>query len=127
MKQNIEDTITNSDSAALATTGPNGLNIVPISVFAVREGEIHLYDFFMKKTSENIQAEPKVTFTCWKGFVGVQVKAEVKYETAGPDYEAAVIEMKERFPDRTLAALIRLTPVEIYDVAPGTVGENLLE
>lgn len=126
MKQNIKDIITNSDSAALATTGPNGLNVVPISVFSVQGEEIHLYDFFMKKTSENILAEPKVAFTCWKDFVGVQIKAEAKYETAGPDYDATVIEMKERFPDRVLAGLIRLTPTEIYDVAPGAGGEDLL-
>lgn len=126
MKQNIEDIITNSESAALATMGPNGLNVVPISVFSVQGEEIHLYDFFMKKTSENIKAEPKVALTCWKGFVGVQVKATVEYETIGPDYEAAVVEMKERFPERTLAGLIRLTPTAVYDVAPGTTGENML-
>ena len=126
MKQNIVDIITNSTSAALATTGTNGLNVVPISVFSVQGGEVHLYDYFMHKTAENIKSESKVAFTCWKGFVGVQIKAEAKYETAGPDYDATAVEMKERFPDRVLAGLIRLTPTEIYDVAPGSGGEDLM-
>jgi len=34
--------------------------------------------------------------------------------------------MKERFPDRTLRAVIRLTPDMVYDVAPGATGENIL-
>lgn len=126
MKKDIEDIITNSSSTALATTGPNGLNVVPISVWKVSEGEIFLYDFFMKKSSENIKAESKVAFTCWKDFVGVQIKAEASYETTGADYDAAVLEMKERFPDRVLAGLIRLVPTEVYDVAPGASGENLI-
>ena len=45
MTQDIKDTIKNSVSAALATTGPSGLNVVPISVFEVRGEEVHLYDF----------------------------------------------------------------------------------
>ena len=126
MKQEIKDIITNSTSAALATTGPKGLNIVPISVFSVQDEEIHLYDFFMNKTSENLKAEPKAVFTCWKEFVGIQVKADVAYETEGEVYEATVTEMKEKFPDRTLAAVIRLTPTEIYDVAPGATGDDLV-
>ena len=125
MKQEIEDIITSSSCAALATTGPHGLNVVPISVWNVRKGEIHLYDFFMQKTAVNLKEEPKASFTSWKGFVGVQVKAEAKYETEGEDFHAAVIEMKEKFPDRILAGLIRLTPIKIYDVAPGTNGEEL--
>lgn len=126
MKQEIEEIITNSESAALATTGPQGINVVPISVFEVRGEEIHLFDFFMTKTVENIKVESKVALTCWKGFVGMQIKAEVAYETEGEDYDAAVTEMKERFPDRTLSGLIRLTPTEIYDVAPGAGVENLI-
>lgn len=126
MNTEIIQIITDSESAALATTGPHGLNVVPISVFEPRQGEVHLFDFFMNKTAENIQAEGDATFTCWKGFSGLQVKAEAKYETYGPDYDAAVVEMKERFPDRTLKALIRLIPSEIYDVTPRAISDNKL-
>lgn len=115
-----------SDSHALATTGPHGVNVAPISVVELRGDEIHLYDFFMHKTAENMQAEPQVAFTSWQGFHGVQVKANAVYETSGEVYEAAVVEMKQRFPDRTLHAVIRLIPTAIYDVTPGASGEDLL-
>lgn len=127
MKQEIKDVIINSESNALATTGPHGINVVPISVVEVQESEIYLYDFFMSRTAKNIQAESSVAFTCWKDFVGVQIKAEALYETEGERYEAAVTEMKQKFPDRTLKALIRLVPSEIYDVAPGAISDNKLD
>lgn len=113
-------------ASALASTGPHGLNVVPVSVVMVKDDEIHLYDFFMRKTAENIQVEPKVALTCWSGFSGFQIKAEAVYDTAGEVYELAVIEMKERFPDRTLRAVIRLKPTAVYDIAPSASGADLL-
>jgi len=127
MTEQIRRIIAGSDAHALATTGPHGVNVVPISVVELHGNEIHLYDFFMHKTAENILVEPQVALTSWQGFRGVQVKAIAAYETEGEVYEAAVTEMKQRFPDRTLRAVIRLTPTAIYDVAPGASGENILE
>jgi hypothetical protein len=126
MHEQIRRIVIGCDAHALATTGPHGVNVVPISVVEVVGEEIHLYDFFMQKTAENIQAEPQVAFTSWQGFRGVQIKATAVYETTGEVYEAAVAEMKRRFPDRTLRAVIRLTPTAVYDVAPGASGEDLL-
>ncbi|USN92655.1 MAG: pyridoxamine 5'-phosphate oxidase family protein [Candidatus Nomurabacteria bacterium] len=126
MKQDIQKIIKDFKSATLATTGPNGLNVVPISVVEVCGEEIHLYDFFMRKTAENVKAEPRVAFACWHDFVGLQIKADAVYETEGEDFERAVAEMKKRFPDRTLSGLIKLTPVEIYDVAPEASADNIL-
>ncbi|MCA9361755.1 pyridoxamine 5'-phosphate oxidase family protein [Candidatus Kaiserbacteria bacterium] len=126
MHEQIRRIIIGSDAYALATSGPYGVNVVPLSVVEVRDDEIHLYDFFMSKTAENIKAVPEVALACWQGFRGVQVKAEAVYETSGEVYEAAVTEMKERFPDRMLAGVIRLTPTAVYDVAPGASGDDLL-
>lgn len=124
MKQEILDIIIGSESAVLATTGPHGLNVVPLSVWEVKEGKIHLYDFFMSKTAENIQTEPKAVFTCWTGFVGVQVKGQAQYEKMGDVFSEAQVKMKERFPDRTLNGVIQLTPEEIFDIAPGALGKK---
>ena len=110
----------------LATQGPKGLNVVPISVWEVQGDEIFMFDFFMHKTAENIKTESAAAITCWRDFVGLQLKVEAVYETEGADYDAAVVRMKEQFPDRTLSGLIRLTPVEVYDVAPGANGDDLL-
>ncbi|NCT02273.1 pyridoxamine 5'-phosphate oxidase family protein [Candidatus Parcubacteria bacterium] len=126
MNEQIRRIIIGSDSRALATSGPQGVNVVPISVVELIGDEVYLYDFFMHKTAENIQVEPQVAFTCWQGFHGVQVKATAVYETNGEVYETAVIKMKKRFKDRTLRAVIRLIPTAIYDIAPGSSGENLV-
>lgn len=127
MHAQIRRIIVGSNVHALATTGPCGVNVVPVSVVELAGDEIHLYDFFMKKTTENILAEPRVALTSWQGFRGLQVKATALYDTRGEVFEAAVVAMKERFPDRTLAGVIRLTPTAAYDVAPGASGEDLLQ
>lgn len=126
MREQIRQKIVGANSMALATTGPAGLNVVPLSVWEVVGEEIHVYDFFMHKTAENLRAERLVALTCWRDFVGVQIKGTASYETAGEEYDAAAKTMKERFPDRTLKALVRITPVAVYDIAPGGSGENLL-
>lgn len=126
MNEQIRRVVTGSDAYALATTGPHGVNVVPLSVVELHGEEIHLYDFFMQKTAENIQVKSQVALACWQGFKGVQIKATAAYETGGVVYEAAAAEMKERFPDRTLRAVIRLTPTAIYDVTPGASGEDML-
>lgn len=126
MQEQVRRIITEADACALATTGPHGINVVPISVVEIKDEEIHLYDFFMHKTAENIKVEPLVAFTGWQGFRGVQVKATAVYEDGGAVFEAAAAEMKERFPDRTLAGVIRLVPRAVYDVAPGASREDLL-
>ena len=119
MDKKIEETINNSEISALATNGPAGINVVPVSVFAAKEGEVHIYNFFMQKTEDNISSNPEVSFSCWKGFEGVQVKATVSVDIEGEMFNEAVSEMKERFPERTLKSVLRLTPKAIYSIAPG--------
>jgi predicted pyridoxine 5'-phosphate oxidase superfamily flavin-nucleotide-binding protein len=126
MDRKIQKIIKQSSCHALATSGPHGINVVPVSVVEVYGNEIHLYDFFMRKTAENIKAEPRVALTSWREFTGVQIKATAVYETEGPAFEGAVLKMGHLFPDRTLHAVIRLTPTEVYDVAPGADPDDLL-
>ncbi len=117
MDQTIIDQIINADARALATTGPYEVNVVPVSVVSVEEGIIYLYNFFMKKTVENILTEPLVALTCWKGLAGIQIKANAVYMTEGDRFEAATEEMHTRFPDRTLSGIIALTPIRVYDIS----------
>lgn len=117
MEQSIIDQIMNADARALATCGPHGINVVPVSVVEVVDSGIHLYNFFMGKTIENLIVEPQVALTCWKGLQGIQVKAEAAYLTAGALFDVAAVQMKERFPERTLDGVIALTPTQIFDVS----------
>lgn len=119
--------ITGAEARALATFGPMGVNVVPISVVDFIDEKICLYNFFMKKTVQNIMTEPQVAFTVWSGLSGIQIKAIAEYKTNGEYYEAEVIKMKTRFPDRTLAGIIMLEPISVYDVSAGvTAGQQLV-
>ncbi len=117
MEQNIIDQIITAEARALATHGPHGVNVVPVSVVEVVDGVIHLYNFFMGKTIENLLADPQVALTCWRGLEGIQIKATATYITTGDVFLAATVAMKERFPARTLCGVIILTPTAVFDVS----------
>lgn len=102
---------------AFATYGEDGINVVPVSVVVIEDGTICLYNFFMGKTVKNLRNNPRVALVCWQGLEGIQIKGEAQYETGGPRFEAAVVEMTERFPDRVLSGVIVISPMQIYDVS----------
>lgn len=117
----IKDSVLKATAKALATNGPAGLNVVPVSVVAVTAEAIYLYDFFMDKTRKNLSKfNTPVALTCWEGLTGVQIKATASYVNNGEIFDAAVIEMSEKFPDRTLKGLVALTPKACFDVSADT-------
>lgn len=122
----IKKAIKEAEARALATAGPHGVNVVPVSVVDVTDDQVCLYNFFMGKTIENLKADPEVALCCWKGLIGIQIKARATYITSGSAYEAAVMTMKARFPERTLAGMITLMPTHIFDVSAGTEAGKVL-
>ena len=120
--------ITNASAKALATSGPEGINVVPVSVVRVTPELITLYDFFMGKTVRNLVATPTVALACWSGLQGIQVRAIAVYITTGEDFDAAATEMRQQFPERILKGLIHLTPTAVFDVSADTVriGQTLM-
>lgn len=126
-KEDIKTHIEDAEGRALATTGPHGVNCVPVSVVKVLDDTIHLFDFFMGKTVENLKTEPEVALSCWKGLCGVQVKATASYVTEGEVFEAAKIEMKSCHPDRVLSGVIVLEPSAFYDISAGAeAGKEII-
>lgn len=117
MKDKIKDAIVNAEGRALATTGPYGLNVIPISVAKVFDDKIHLYNFFMKKTVENIQTDKNVAFSFWTGLAGAQIRATAEYITEGEEFDKALVWAKAEYPDRTLSGIIILTPMEGYSIS----------
>ena len=115
----ITTTLLEAEAKALATTGPHGVNVVPVSVINIVEDSIYLYDFFMGKTVKNLCASPAVALTAWSGLEGIQVKATATYHNSGIKFEAAVTAMKTQFPDRILRGLIILMPTVVYDISAG--------
>lgn len=118
MDKNIEKFVLNSTAKALATSGKNGLNVIPVSSLKVVDDEIWLINYFMDKTLENIKENNKVALVCWSKMFGYQIKGDVEYFENGEKFDQAVIWIKEILPDRIVKGLIVLHPKEIFDIAP---------
>lgn len=119
MHKNIKETINKAEAKALATNGPHGINVVPVSMIKVNDQSLWLFDFFMDKTATNIQQNPEVALTAWIGMKGIQIKAKAQYITAGDEFTAAVTWVKGQNPDRVVKGLIILSPTKIHDISPG--------
>lgn len=117
MKDEISQAILGAQSKVLATTGDNGLNAVPVSAVQIHDDVIWLFNFFMDKTAQNIQKNPHVSFVCWSQTTGYQIKGQVSYQDSGANFETANKWAKEKFPERTLSAVLLLTPEQIHNIS----------
>lgn len=115
----LKETILNTDNKVLGTTGPHGLNVVPVSTVFVRDDQIWLVNYFFSKTAENLQANSSVVFTCWQDLaVGCQIKGEASYIESGDDFAEIKEWAAEKLPDRTVHAIVKIAPEEVHNVAP---------
>jgi predicted pyridoxine 5'-phosphate oxidase superfamily flavin-nucleotide-binding protein len=114
----LKQVLETAEAKALATTGPAGLNVVPVSMIKINDDSIWLFDFFMEKTATNVEAESTVSLTAWTNMVGVQVKGTVKYLTAGEEFTAGVNWCQAQNPDLVVKGLLVMTPTEVFDISP---------
>jgi predicted pyridoxine 5'-phosphate oxidase superfamily flavin-nucleotide-binding protein len=115
----ISEALHTAEAKALATSGPGGINVVPVSMIKVNDDSIWLFDFFMDKSAKNVELSPQVALTAWSGMKGVQIKGTAEYLTSGPDFEEAVRFVASENPSRVVKGLIILSPTEIFDISPG--------
>lgn len=121
ISQKVADVIKTAKSKALATSGNEGINVVPVSMIRVNDDSIWLFDFFMAKTTSNIKTNPAVGLACWTGMTGIQIKANAEYLVEGELFAEAVSWVKGENPDRVVKGLLILTPTQICDISPGGV------
>lgn len=119
LSSKIADALLHAEGKALATTGKNGLNVVPVSTVRVEGGKILLMNYFFKKTLENILEQPQVALAFWSGLEGYQIKGFVEYIDSGSVFEEAKKWIMNNVADRVLLGLLILTPEEIYNISPG--------
>lgn len=110
--------ITSAGNKALATIGPAGLNVVPVSMVSAEGDNLLIYDCFMEKTKENMKADPRAALVAWEGAAGVQVKGAVAYEESGEHFERHFQALQAAHPDRKLCGVVVFTPEEVFPVAP---------
>jgi len=122
----FKDLIATAEQKVLATASNNEPNVVPLSMVEVYEDKIVVCNCFMDKTVENIKSNDVVALAFWKGFVGIQVKGRVSYETEGQTFGRYVDWLAGKHPDRTLKGVLVVTPESVYDLAPSNAGVRLV-
>lgn len=119
LSQNVIEMLEQAEAKALATNGPHGINVVPVSMIKINDSDIWLFDFFMKKTADNIKSDSTIALTGWSGMKGIQIKAQAEYCTSGEDFVVAQNWVKTQNPSRVVLGLIKLKTTEIFDISPG--------
>lgn len=122
----LKDLITTAEQKVLATASNNEPNVVPLSMVEVYEDKIVICNCFMDKTIKNLESNDKVALAFWKGFVGIQVKGRVAYETEGQIFDSYVDWLAGKHPDRVLKGVLVVTPESVYDLAPSNAGARLV-
>jgi uncharacterized protein len=117
----------------VATTTKNGEpNVVPISFAKVlSDDELLLMDSFMRKTIENIKANPRVAISVWEkrigDSIGYQFKGSARIETSGRVFDEGVKWVRDIEPALSPKAAIIVTVDSIYMTTPGPDAGNQLE
>ena len=117
----------------VATATKNGEpNVVPISFAKVlSDDELLLMDSFMRKTIENIKANPRVAISVWEerigGSVGYQFKGSARIETSGRVFDEGVRWVRDIEPALSPKAAIIVTVDSIYMTTPGPDAGKQLE
>ena len=95
---------------AVATATKDGdPHVIPVFFGRVlSDDEIVLMDVFMKKTRENIEANPRVAVSFWdlEGLKGYELKGNARIETSGKVFDDGVNIVKSKAPHGAKAAVI---------------------
>lgn len=115
----VKTILETATAKALATTCPENINVVPVSMIRVNESDIWLFDFFMNKTVQNVRTSRICALTAWEGMQGIQIKGEITYLTEGDVFNESVAWVRTQNPDRTVKGLLVIQPTAIFDISPG--------
>ena len=108
-----------------ATADKDGIpNAVPIHYGKIMgDAKIMLVDNFMKKTLLNINANPNVSISVWKGSTGYQFKGTSRVETSGANFDLGAEMVKKSVPKGVIIIDIN----SIYITSPGPEAGNKVE
>ncbi|MDI6886234.1 MAG: pyridoxamine 5'-phosphate oxidase family protein [archaeon] len=128
--EEVKEVVGKSKGFAVATATKEGEpNVVPIAFGKVlSEDEVLLMDVFMKKTEENIKANPKVAVSVWDldALKGYQFKGSARIETSGSVFDDGVKMVKSMMPELSPKAAVIVKVDSIYVTSPGPdVGKKV--
>lgn len=120
----ITQLLKTASAKALATTGPHGINVVPVSTIHVTDDSIWLFNFFMDKTIANITTNDDVALTAWTALTGLQIKATTIYYTDGEMFDRAIAWLREHHPNHAASGVLVLKPTALFDISPSKTFSN---
>ena len=109
---------------ALATTTRDGdPHLIPVGFGKIlSDDELLLVDVFMKKTLENLRANPNVSVSAWDfdGLKGYEFKGNARIETSGKAFEESVAMVKSMFPqlDAKGAVIVKVDSIYVRTLRP---------
>jgi uncharacterized protein len=113
----------------LATADSDGMpNAVPIRwTKTLANDTLMLVDNFMKKSVENIAANPNVAISVWKDSTGYQFKGTASIETSGVNFENGKKMVLEGNPKLNPKGVVILRVDSIFSTSPGAeAGKKLV-
>ncbi|OPX34844.1 MAG: hypothetical protein B1H11_10065 [Desulfobacteraceae bacterium 4484_190.1] len=112
-----------------ATADENGIpNAVPIHYSKIMDdSKIMLVDNFMKKTLHNINANPNVSISVWKGKTGYQFKGRASVETSGANFDLGKEMVLKNNPKGNPKGVVIIDIDSIYITSPGPEAGNKVE
>jgi len=108
---------------AVATATKEGdPHVIPVAFGKVlSEDELLLVDVFMKKTLENIKANPRVAVSVWdmETVKGYEFKGDARIETSGIFFDESVKMVKSRGPQLNAKAAVIVKVDSVFATSPG--------
>jgi predicted pyridoxine 5'-phosphate oxidase superfamily flavin-nucleotide-binding protein len=121
--EEIKEIAAKTKGFAVATTTKDGEpHVVPVGFGKVlSEDELLLVDVFMKKTLENIKANPRVAVSVWdmESLKGYEFKGIARIETSGKIFDESANMVKSIMPQLSAKGAIIVKVDSIYVRTPG--------
>ena len=128
--EEMKDIASRTKGFALATATKDGdPHVIPVGFGKVlSDDEVLLVNVFMKKTLDNIKANPRVAVSVWDydGLKGYEFKGNARVETSGNVFEDSVKMVKSVFPQFDAKAAVIVKVASIYNVTPGPEAGKLV-
>jgi len=126
----MKDVAAKTKGFALATVTRDGEpHVIPVGFGKIlSDDELLLVDVFMKKTLENMRANPKVSVSVWDydGLKGYEFKGNARIETSGKAFEESVTMVKSMLPQLDAKGAVIVKVDSIYLRTPGPEAGKLV-
>ena len=121
--EEMKEVVAKTKGFAIATATKDGVpHVIPAAFGKVlSEDELLLVAVFMKKTLENIKANPRIAVSVWdmESLKGYEFKGNARVETSGKAFDDAVNMVKSLMPQLNAKGAVIVKVDSIFIRSPG--------